>query len=426
MTRLSLARIVDEELAKVREFERGTIDKGRPRRTEWSERLPGFGVRFYASGRSIYVVQALMNGVTRTVTLGSTKVLTQHEALSVARRVLLRAHVGDDPASDRVQTRKTPSYADFLELYWERASPKWKAKTLFSQTSYRRRYLDGAFAGKFIDEIEQGDVLAWFNWVSNTGGPGAGNRCFEILRSALAHAERWGYRPEGSNPCTFIKPNKRRKCERFLSDQEIARLGEVLDCRRTTHPLYAIIIYLLLLTGCRRTEITGLRWGEVKGGRLLLHDSKTGPRTIWLGDEARLLLSTLQRRRPSDLVFWNKLTGRPVGDLDGFWREVKAEAGLPGVRLHDLRHSFASHAAARSETLPMIGKLLGHARLTSTSRYAHLDDRPVLDAAERIGRLLAEAMGDDHLLNQNCQCESEAWNKSGNQRVCHCKNCWSA
>jgi integrase len=185
-------------------------------------------------------------------------VLTQHEALSVARRVLLRAQVGEDPASQRVQTRKTPSYADFLELYWKRASPKWKAKTVFSQTHYRRRYLDGAFAGKFIDEIEQADVLAWFNRVSNTGGPGAGNRCFEILRSALAHAERWGYRSEGSNPCTFIKPNKRRKCERFLSDQEVARLGEVLDRRRTTHPLHGIIIYLLLLTGCRRTEITGL------------------------------------------------------------------------------------------------------------------------------------------------------------------------
>jgi integrase len=147
---------------------------------------------------------------------------------------------------------------------------------------------------------------------------------------------------------------------------------------------------------------------EVKGGRLLLHDSKTGPRTVWLGDEARLLLSTLQRRGPSDLVFWNKLTGRPVGDPDGFWKEVKAEAGLPGVRLHDLRHSFASHAAARSETLPMIGKLLGHARLTSTSRYAHLDDGPVLDAAERIEQLLAEAMGDDHLLNCNARCDREA------------------
>ena len=407
MTRLTLAKIVAEELATVREFAKGSAVRGRPRRTEWSERLPGFGIRFYSTGRSVYIVQALMNGVTRTVTLGSTKVLSKHEAIKVARRVLLRAQVGENPASERIRTRKTPSYADFLDLYWQRASPKWKARTLDTQTHYRRRYLDNAFVGKFVDEIDQADVLAWFNRVTDIGGPGAGNRCFEILRSMLNHAERWGYRPEGSNPCTFIRANKRRKCERFLSDQEVARLGKVLDARRKTDPLRAIIIYMLLLTGCRRSEITELTWGEVKGNRLLLHDSKTGPRTVWLGEEARMLLSTLERRGPADPVFWNKCTKRPVRDIEGFWAEVKAEAGLLGVRLHDLRHSFASHAAARSETLPMIGKLLGHARLQSTSRYAHLDDTPLLDAAERIGNLIAEAMCNDSTLNSHTRCDSE-------------------
>lgn len=408
MTRLTLAKIVAEELATVREFAKGSAVRGRPRRTEWSERLPGFGIRFYSTGRSVYIVQALMNGVTRTVTLGSTKVLSKHEALKVARRVLLRAQVGENPASERTRTRKTPSYADFLDLYWQRASPKWKPRTLDTQTHYRRRYLDNAFVGKFVDEIDQADVLAWFNRVTDIGGPGAGNRCFEILRSMLNHAERWGYRPEGSNPCTFIRANKRRKCERFLSDQEVARLGKVLDARRKTDPLRAIIIYMLLLTGCRRSEITELTWGEVKGNRLLLHDSKTGPRTVWLGEEARMLLSTLERRGPADPVFWNKCTKRSVRDIEGFWAEVKAEAGLLGVRLHDLRHSFASHAAARSETLPMISKLLGHARLQSTSRYAHLDDTPLLDAAERIGNLIAEAMCNDSTLNSHTRCDSES------------------
>lgn len=136
-----------------------------------------------------------------------------------------------------------------------------------------------------------------------------------------------------------------------------------------------------------------------------MHDSKTGPRTVWLGDEARTLLASLERRCGSDPVFWNKLTRRPVGSIDVFWKGVKAEANLPGVRIHDLRHSFASHAAARSETLPMIGKLLGHARLQTTSRYAHLDDGPVLDAAERIGELIADAMGEDHSLNYNTMCD---------------------
>jgi integrase len=104
-------------------------------------------------------------------------------------------------------------------------------------------------------------------------------------------------------------------------------------------------------------------------------------------------------------VFWNKLARRLVGSIDMFWKGVKAEANLPGVRIHDLRHSFASHAAACSETLPMIGKLLGHARLQTTSRYAHLDDGPFLDAAERIGELLAGAMGEDDSLKHNTMCD---------------------
>lgn len=154
------------------------------------------------------------------------------------------------------------------------------------------------------------------------------------------------------------------------------------------------MIYLLLLTGCRRSEILDLTWGEVKSSRLLLHDSKTGPKTVWLGEEARMLLASLKRRGPADPVFWNKLIKRPLRDIGSFWLDVKAEANLPGVRLHDLRHSFASHAAARSETLPMIGKLLGYSKIATTSRYAHLDDGHVLDAAERIGRLIAESMGE--------------------------------
>ncbi|PZP09454.1 MAG: hypothetical protein DI607_12560 [Sphingomonas hengshuiensis] len=140
-------------------------------------------------------------------------------------------------------------------------------------------------------------------------------------------------------------------------------------------------------------------------GRLLLHDSKTGPRTVWLGDEAQMLLASLERRGSSDRVFWNKQTRRPVAEMHGFWAEVRTEANLPGVRLHDLRHSFASHAAARSETLPMIGKLLGHSRLQTTSRYAHLDDGRVLEAAERIGALIADAMGERRSLNHNTMCD---------------------
>ena len=405
MTRLSLARIIADELATLRQLDPGARPGGQPRRVEWSERLPGFGIRHYRNGRSTYIVQARMSGVTRTITLGNANVLKKPQAQEVAKRILARVQVGDDPASERQRVRKAPSYADFLEQYWRQASPKWKPSTLKTHDGYRRNHLDRAFPGRFIDEIKPPEVLEWFKWTTIRGGPGGANRSLEILRSMFNHAERWGMRPEGSNPCTYIRPNKRRKCERFLSNQEIARLGEVLHRKLRTHPLHSTIVQLLLLTGCRVSEIKDLTWSEVKGGRLLLHDSKTGPRTVWLGDEAQMLLASLERRGSSDRVFWNKQTRRPVAEMHGFWAEVRTEANLPGVRLHDLRHSFASHAAARSETLPMIGKLLGHSRLQTTSRYAHLDDGRVLEAAERIGALIADAMGERRSLNHNTMCD---------------------
>ena len=143
-----------------------------------------------------------------------------------------------------------------------------------------------------------------------------------------------------------------------------------------------------------------------EGRRLRLTDSKTGPRTLWLGEEALLLLSCLPRHKKHKEVFWNPKTRRPIRDLSKFWENIRIEAQLPGLRLHDLRHSFASHAAARSETLPMIGKLLGHAHITTTSRYAHLDDGQVIEASQRIGDLIEEVMG-EHSLKYNTMCDSE-------------------
>jgi hypothetical protein len=199
MTRVSLARIIADELAALRRFDPGKRPGGPPRRVEWSEKLPGFGIRYYGSGRSTYIVQSRMNGVTRTITLGNANVLSKSQALNCARRILLRAQVGEDPATRRKEVRKVPTYDNFLEIYWKQAAAKWKSSTLYTHDCYRRLHLDNAFSGMFIDEIEQSHVLTWFNKVSVNGGPGAGNRCFEILRSMFNHAERWGMRPEGSN-----------------------------------------------------------------------------------------------------------------------------------------------------------------------------------------------------------------------------------
>ncbi len=228
MNALTLRNIVAEELGHSYISLIGNCGKkGNLRKTRWSRKLPGFGVRIYESGRKAYIVQALMQGTTRTVTIGNAKIVNRRQAMSVARRVLTRAS-GANPADERMKKRKVPLFADFLKSYWKTMSPKWKPSTKMTQTNYRTAYLDNAFAGKFLDEIVEEDVVTWFSYVTNRGGPAAGNRCFDILRAMFNKAKEWGLRDEGSNPCAFIRINKRRKFERFLSDQELERLGNAL------------------------------------------------------------------------------------------------------------------------------------------------------------------------------------------------------
>ncbi|WP_324827846.1 tyrosine-type recombinase/integrase [Qipengyuania zhejiangensis] len=403
----TLKSIVAEEMGSMKIVAIGRTDgDSQLRQTIWSNQLPGFGIRHYASGRRIYIVQAAMQGRTRTVTIGNAKVLSKARAMDVARRVLLRAQVGQNPAEKCKQRRKVPLYSDFLDTYWQKVAPSWKPSTQTTHGLYRQNYLQSAFAGLFLDEIDEAQVQDWFNRVTDIGGPGAANRSYEILRALMNKAEEWGIKAEGSNPCIAVRMNRRRKCERFLSDQEFQRLGEALNKRRNSHPLHCAALYLLMLTGCRKSEITGLLWSEVKARRLRLTDSKTGPRTVWLGEAAWTILQCLPRHKDHPEVFWNPRTRRPLV-VDECWKDVRAEAQLPGVRLHDLRHSFASHAAARSETLPMIGKLLGHRHVTTTARYAHLDDGPVIEAGQRVGDLIEEMMGNSQPLNHNTMYDSQ-------------------
>ena len=389
MTAHSLTRIVAEDLASVGILDfKGAGRLGKPRKTVWSMTLPGFGVRHYASGREVYVLQTNMHGRLRIVTIGNVKLFTDAEAIDVARRILLRAQTGANPAETAKRIRSAPRFDVFLEEFWEKVAVRWKPRTRYSNDISRRLYLDSAFRNQFVDEITHAEVLKWFKRVSDRGGPGAGNRTLEILRSMMNKAEAWGYREECSNPCRGIRFNRKRKYECFLSNEELARLGAALEELKSDRLPHATALLVIALTGCRKSEILGLTWNEVKGRRLLLHDSKTGPRTVWMGDEARALLDALPRHPRHNRVFWHG----EYDDLDSsvyfHFQAARAKAGLPKIRIHDLRHSFASHAAAMSETLPMIGKLLGHARVSSTARYAHLDDRSVIDAAERMGELL--------------------------------------
>ena len=397
MTSLSLKQIVEKALAEIGVSPKlAQKPKGKARTTTWIAVENGFGIRHYASGRHVYIVQTRMGGRVRTITIGPASVITRHQAVMVARQVIAHARVGHDPATARQRIRGAPRMDDFIAEYWEKCAPTWKPSTQETAGGYRRCHIDGAFPDAYVDSLSEAEVIKWFVALTDRSGPGAANRCLEILRAAFNKAEKWGYRVENTNPCLSVRQNKRNHRTRFLSDDELVRVGAILaearSCDDRTLHARASAILLLILTGCRVSEVLGLHWTDLKGKRLLLRDTKTGPRTVWLGDEAREILVSIPRAAKQPWIFWNWRYASPIKSVQDLWAQVRAQAKLRDVRLHDLRHTFASHAVMGKENLPMIGKLLGHALVASTARYAHFDDDHLLEATETIGAAIERAM----------------------------------
>ena len=230
----------------------------------------------------------------------------------------------------------------------------------------------------------------WFDTFSRTA-PGNANNALKLLRQILNLAIARGHLV--TNPARGIAPNRRPQLTRFLSSEEIARLHSALDRHSGgRYGAQADIVRLLLLTGCRRNEIVRLRWSEVRDDTLVLAGSKTGPRQVPLGARARRILER-QKRGESSFVFPSPLDpSRPRGNNLGLWYRVRKEAGIEDVRLHDLRHTHASHAVMNGVPVPVVSRLLGHSNVCMTLRYAHLGDRDIEQAAERVGQAIARVM----------------------------------
>nr|WP_303651409.1 site-specific integrase [Asticcacaulis currens] len=177
--------------------------------------------------------------------------------------------------------------------------------------------------------------------------------------------------------------------DRFLNAQEFGRLGCPIDQSRKESPAHAAALMLLLLTGCRKNEIVGLKWREVRGSRIYLDDSKTGARTVFVCTQGRDILANIKRGKASELVFKGQYGSRI--DIDNYWQTIRRKANLGVIRLHDIRHSYASQAARLSLPLPTIQRLLGHAQLESTARYTHFDDSHLADAVQNVSDLIAAA-----------------------------------
>ena len=242
-----------------------------------------------------------------------------------------------------------------------------------------------------LDRIDRPGVIRWFEGYS-VRAPGGANSALLVFRQIMNYTISRGHIE--TNPTRGLKRNPRPKLTRFLSREEIERLHEVLDCYAARWPsskVQADIIRLLLMTGCRKSEVLNLRWREVEGDTLDLADSKTGPRQVLLSPDARAIIER-QPRSGSSWVFPSPSDPTRARTDLGLWKKARKLAGIEDVRLHDLRHRFASQAAMQGIPLPVVARLLGHAQVQMTLRYAHVSDRDVEAAAERIGGVMAGIM----------------------------------
>lgn len=356
--------------------------------------VPGFGVRVFPSGKKSYCIQYRAGGRTRKVTFARVGTSTPDEARKLAKKLLQGVAEGENPAQARINARRAPTLAAvcdrFLADYVEQ---RLKVTT---QREYRRAvelFIKPALGTFKVEDVTRADVSDLHH--KHRHIPYQANRTLGVLHKLFNLAEIWGLRPDGSNPCRHVPKYRESKRERFLSAGELQCLGQVLDqlqAENLESPFVVGAFKMLVLTGCRLMEIQTLKWEYVKEEHIALPDSKTGARRIPLPLAARNVLASLPLVPGHVYVFPGTVDGKHLTDLERPWRRIRKLAGLEGVRIHDLRHTYASHAVARGMNLPMVGKLLGHTQIQTTMRYAHLADDPIRAAAGDVSGILADAL----------------------------------
>ncbi len=362
----------------------------------WDTQMPGFGIRLYSSGAKSFVVSYWSRGRRRFYTIGRYGRITLHQARDEALEVFLCVRKGGDPAGERQTNRKAPTVADLADRHIrDHARIKYKPRSVKRARQVWDRCVVPHLGRRKVADIQRADIARLMTTMADT--PAMANKVQTLLSKAFNLAEIWGWRPEGTNPCRHVGRYKEESRERYLSQDELRRLGGALvhfEQHTETSPHAIAAIRLLILTGCRSAEILKLGWDEVDFERRCLHlaDSKTGKRTVLLNTAALEILADLERIDDNPHVIPGAKPGSHRASLQNVWPRICRHAGIQNVRIHDLRHTFASYGVNGGQGLPVIGRLLGHSKITTTQRYAHLDDDPVRAASEAIGATIAASM----------------------------------
>ena len=402
-----------------------TVDAAAPQPARyfvWDAELKGFAVRVAESGTKTYILRYRplgggRAGPRRFMVLGRHGAITPDEARAKAKTILGTVAAGQDPAKELAHAKAAMSIAQLAVFFInEHAKPKRKARTAADYAALLNGYLVPKFGKRPADQITTADISQLH--LSLRDRPYQANRLIAVIASMYGVAARHGIVPRGTNPAHGIERFRESARERYLGIEELNRLGETLrlaeteglpwrsdaakpeskhlareENRRTIlSPEVVLAFRLLMFTGARLREILTLQWSHIdfERGLINLPDSKTGRKTIVMSGATTDLLRDRERR--GAFVIPGVDVDRSRSDLKKPWVAIQRHAGLEGVRIHDLRHTFASIGAGASLGLPIVGKLLGHSQPATTARYAHLDADPLRRASNIIGDRLTAAL----------------------------------
>ena len=395
----------------------------------WDSELKGFGLKVTPKDRRVFLAQYWapnLARVRRRVTLGTFGTITVDQGRAAAQRVLGRVANGEDPAADASEGKRTAKEATVALIsaeYLDETSAKMKSRTSSEYTRLFNVYILPALGRKPVVHVTLKDVAAVH--LAHRKQPYQANRVLQLLKSFLYWAETRGYRARNTNPCRDVAKFPEHERERFLTVDELAKLGAALvtaervglppapehrkaprnektakhrprsaDTPFPANPYAVAAIRFLLFTGWREQEALTLRWADVdmKRGAATLPDTKTGKSQRPLGAQAVELLAALPRLEGSPYVFPGANPDAPLREIKRVWCAARHSAGLGDVRLHDLRHTVASFSVGSGHSLYLTGKLLGHTRPETTQRYAHLADDARKAAADTVSEALSVAL----------------------------------
>lgn len=359
----------------------------------WDGELKGFGARRQKDAVTFFLKRRF-EGLQLWMTIGQ---MGNPWTLDSARAEALRRVLA---IADGVDPRKQAHSADItlkegLEQFLQIHGPKLKERT---RCEYERLCVKDIVPrlGKFgVNEDLTAEIEKFHGELCKT--PRKANTILAVLSKFFNWAEEGNLRREGKNPCSRIKKYRETRRQRFLSSTELKRLGRTLDkCEDDgSVSVFALAaVRLLIFTGARLSEILTLKWSyvDLERGRLLLPDSKTGAKVIRLNKAALAVLEAVPKVAGNTYVVVGDRQGAHLVGLQKVWQRIRKAAGIEDVRLHDLRHSFASVAAETGASLSVIGKLLGHSSVQTTGRYAHLTEQSIDKANEEVGEQIFGAM----------------------------------